>query len=386
MITKSLEDLLVSAAAGFWGSEPSGGDVDVLVVRNGDIKPGRGVNWAALPQRGFRSSEVAKSRLLAGDLLLTTSGDCGVVAMVEEAPAQITCASNFIRVLRVDPDVVHPKYLFHFMQTAAFRGALQPFIRGTTMKNLSTKQAFPSVHVPLPSVDEQRRIAAVLDQADSLHAKRRQALQCLEELVDATYFEMFGNPVTNDRGWPTDQLGSLATTTSGGTPSRARPENYGGTIPWVKSGELHAGVVFGTEESLTEEGLAGSAAKLMPVGTVLVAMYGATAGAVSVLGIEAATNQAICSVLPGPRLDRRYLVASLRAMNASLLLKRSGGAQPNLSQALLRSLLMPVPPIELQVAFADQVQRIEAVRGIMDLHVLGELFGALRAGAFSSFR
>jgi type I restriction enzyme S subunit len=149
---------------------------------------------------------------------------------------------------------------------------------------------------------------------------------------------MFGDPTENPNGWETAPLGDVANTTSGGTPTRDVAAYYGGQIPWVKSGELHSGVVTSTEECLTERGVAESSAKLMPPGTVLVAMYGATAGVVATLGVEAATNQAICCIQPSPRLNALYLVYVLRRLTPSLLAKRVGGAQPNLSHALFASL------------------------------------------------
>ena len=103
-------------------------------------------------------------------------------------------------------------------------------------------------------------------------------------------------------------------------------------------------MVTATEETLTERGLVESSAKLMRPGTVLVAMYGATVGAVAVLGIEAATNQAVCCITPSDTLRADYLVFLLRRLTSSLLVKRVGGAQPNLSQDLLRKLIVPVPP------------------------------------------
>jgi type I restriction enzyme S subunit len=377
-----LEALLVSSNSGYWGLNVGDADADVLIIRNGDVKPSVGVRWNGLPCRSLSRPEVEKSRVQAGDVLLMTSGDCGVTAYVDDTPATVTCASNFIRILRFDKTLVNPKFAFHYLQTKAFRASLQPYIRGTTLQNLSTRQAFPTVCIPLPSLDEQCRITAILDQADALRAKRRQALAHVKDLTQSVFLGMFGHPVTNDRHWPVSPLGSLATTTSGGTPNRGESGNYGGPIPWVKSGELHTDLVRETEESLTHQGLAGSSAKLMPKGTVLVAMYGATAGAVSMLGVEAATNQAICSISPGSQLEREYLIATLRAMKSSLLSKRSGGAQPNLSQGVLRSLMIPTPPLDAQGVFGEQVHRIDRLKERMSSTEMDALFTSIQSRAF----
>src|SRR6266498_1038405 len=98
--------------------------------------------------------------------------------------------------------------------------------------------------------------------------------------------------------WIWTTIGAIATTTSGGTPSRQHSEYYGGTIPWVKSGELKDGLITMAEETISDIGLNKSNAKLFPAGTTLVALYGATVGRTGILGIDAATNQAVCAIFP----------------------------------------------------------------------------------------
>ena len=96
--------------------------------------------------------------------------------------------------------------------------------------------------------------------------------------------------------WEVKKLGDVCFTTSGGTPSRKNSSYYGGTIPWVKSGELDKGLILDTEEKITEEAIRNSSAKVFPKGTLLIALYGATIGKLAFLGIDAATNQAICGI------------------------------------------------------------------------------------------
>src|SRR5690349_19088946 len=102
MRMKRLSDVLVESRAGFWGADPGVDDLDVRVVRNGDIQED-GVRWAALPLRSVAASEAARAILRKGDILITTSGDCGYCAHVQNDPAAPTIASNFVRILRVDP-------------------------------------------------------------------------------------------------------------------------------------------------------------------------------------------------------------------------------------------------------------------------------------------
>lgn len=147
------------------------------------------------------------------------------------------------------------------------------------------------------------------------------------------------------RNWTTVRLEDFATTGSGGTPSRDNPAFYeGGTIPWVKSGELSQETVMVTSEKITSDALDCSSAKVVRKGAVLVAMYGATVGQIAVLGIDAATNQAVCAIEPDPaRCRPRFLYYYLKQKVPELLQMRVGGAQPNISQKLIRDLKFDLP-------------------------------------------
>ena len=163
----------------------------------------------------------------------------------------------------------------------------------------------------------------------------------------------------------TIQIDDFCETGTGGTPSRAKLERYyeGGTIPWVKSGELRESVIVDTEEHLTEYALRESNAKIVPAGSLLLAMYGATVGRVGVLGVPATTNQAVCHIIPDPGMaDRQYLFWALRASLPDLLSQRVGGAQPNISQSIIRRLGIRLPPLPEQRRIADILDRAEALR------------------------
>jgi len=160
-------------------------------------------------------------------------------------------------------------------------------------------------------------------------------------------------------------LDSFCRTGSGGTPSRSRKSEYydNGTIPWVKSGELARPVVDSAAEFITESGLNGSSAKYLEPGAILIAMYGATVGQVSRLGIAAATNQAICHIYPDKDVcDSGYLFRVLQGAKDRLLARRVGGGQPNISQTIIRKLQIPLPPIGEQKRIARILDAADALR------------------------
>jgi type I restriction enzyme, S subunit len=157
--------------------------------------------------------------------------------------------------------------------------------------------------------------------------------------------------------WLWTDLASIASTTSGGTPRRDRPEYYGGTIPWLKSGELRDRGVNEAEECITEAGLQFSSAKVFPAGTLCIALYGATVGKLGILGLDAATNQAVCGISPYAGIDTQYLFRFLEFIRRRLIEQGKGGAQPNISQGIVRDLQIPVAPTREQSRIVSEIEK-----------------------------
>lgn len=167
-------------------------------------------------------------------------------------------------------------------------------------------------------------------------------------------------------GWRWAKLGDVCHTTSGGTPSRSVPSYYEGDIPWVKSGELNDASIDDTQEKITIKALEESSAKAFPSGTLLIALYGATVGKLGVLEVDAATNQAVCAIFTGDDVERDYLFFYLLGHREVLLQDSFGGAQPNISQKIVRSIELPLPPLDEQKRIAaileDKMATIDQAR------------------------
>lgn len=171
------------------------------------------------------------------------------------------------------------------------------------------------------------------------------------------------------KDWKIKTLGEVCVTTSGGTPSRGNKAYYNGSIPWVKSGELNKGVIYDTEEKITEEAIKNSSAKIFPKGTLLIALYGATIGKLAFLGVDAATNQAVCGIYQNENIDSKYLYNFLFHKKQDLVNQGIGGAQPNISQTILKKLEIPLPQLETQQAIVTKIEELfsELDKGIEDL-------------------
>jgi type I restriction enzyme M protein len=178
-----------------------------------------------------------------------------------------------------------------------------------------------------------------------------------------------GSATTNT--FPFVKIGEVCSTSSGGTPLSGNTAFYeGGTIPWLRSGEVAQGEVYRSELFITEEGLKNSSAKIFAPNTVLVAMYGATAGEVGILRFEASTNQAVCGITPDERLRPDFLYLILKCNKPALIRLAGGGAQPNISQKIIREFQIPLPPLEVQkeiVAEIEDYQKvINGARAVLD--------------------
>lgn len=162
-------------------------------------------------------------------------------------------------------------------------------------------------------------------------------------------------------GWTKTTLGDVANWGSGGTPSRSESSFYGGKIPWIKSGELNSRFVTTAEEYITEAALEGSSAKLFPAGSVAIAMYGATIGKTAILGIDAATNQACAVGAPIEGLiGKELLYRLLQNEKNAFIEKGKGGAQPNISQAVIKAHLIGLPPLAEQARIVQKLDELLA--------------------------
>ena len=180
-------------------------------------------------------------------------------------------------------------------------------------------------------------------------------------------------PYEVPKEWKWVRLNDFGTWKSGSTPSRTNNSYYGGNIHWVKSGEVKQGRIRETSETITEKALESCSLALNPVGSVLIAMYGANIGDIGVLEIEATTNQAVCACKPFSGIDNIYLLDLLDALKTNFVAQGAGAAQPNISKDKIINTPAPLPPLAEQkriVARIDQLMalcdKLEAERNARD--------------------
>ena len=297
----------------------------------------------------------------------------------------------------VDEKKINPVYLFLLSSTQPFVKYAQSCSRGTTNRQRIDIDAFLSLQIPLPSLEEQNKIVAAYNatiaQADNLSHQAGDINDQIETyLQDALGVEKSNKLVDkNSNGflrfvkykdidkWGCDfitkgvkslssnkyitkKIYQLCDISSGGTPSRSRKEYYGGDIPWIKTGELQNEVLTDTEEKLTLLGLNNSSAKLYPKGSLIVAMYGATIGKTAKLGVGATTNQA-CAVLfniDNNQIQTDYLWVYLQSQTDKLKSMAYGGAQPNINAGIVANYEIPIPPLAIQNEIVEHISVLRA--------------------------
>lgn len=163
--------------------------------------------------------------------------------------------------------------------------------------------------------------------------------------------------------YPLVKIAEFCKTGSGGTPSRTNLEFYDGDIPWIKSGELRETLITTASEFITELAVKNSSAKIVPKGAILLAMYGATVGRMAILEIDAATNQAVCNIVPDEKTAfPKYVYYALLNKVPYFLKNAIGGAQPNISQGMIKDTEITLPPLPEQKRIAAILDKADAIR------------------------
>jgi len=301
-----------------------------------------------------------------GDVIFAKITPCmenGKCAIAKNLVNKLGFGSTEFHVIRPLNSVLS-EWIWFYLRQQHIREEATKYFTGSVGQQRVPKEFLENLLLPLPSLPEQKRVVARIEalfsKIDEIKRLRKEANDLAKTLLQSALHEVFSK--ADEKGWRWVRLGEVMETTSGGTPQRSIKEYWeNGTIPWVKSGELENNIISKTEEKITLLGLENSNAKLFQKGTLIVAMYGATVGKTAILGIDAATNQAVCGIFPKIDLINRDYIRYFFIYKRPELVKNSfGGAQPNISQTVIRDLLIPLPPLPEQkriIAYLDTIQQ-----------------------------
>jgi type I restriction enzyme S subunit len=264
-------------------------------------------------------------------------------------------------------DSVDSDFLLWWFQ--AHRSALLSLTAESThgTKRLPSEALFAQ-KIALPPFSEQKAIAEVLNKADTL-------VECFERLIAKKRLLKRGvmqELLTGkkrlpgfSRDWETKRLGDIATFFSGGTPSTSVADYYAGDIPWITSGDLNQSYIRNVQGRISKSGLENSTAKMVEANTLLIALYGATAGVTAISEIRAAINQAVLAIVP--RCDyTRFLYFKLTYLKDWLITTYTQGGQPNLSGEIVKSVELSMPGLDEQVAIAALLSAMDAEVALLE--------------------
>ncbi|MEQ4415262.1 restriction endonuclease subunit S [Campylobacter coli] len=276
------------------------------------------------------------------------------------------------------------EYIYYYCISSKFQSILFSKAPQTTLA-IFNKTEFSKLEIIYPKdIKEQERIVGILDESfakiDENIKILEQDLLNLDELMQSALQKAF-NPLKDNakenyklpQGWEWKSLGEIANTSSGGTPSRNKKEYWeNGNIKWLKSGELNDGYIDFIEENITEEAIKNSSAKIFQKGTLLIAMYGATAGKLGILNLDSTTNQAICAFLhkdKNIKFLEKFLFYFLFFLRDKIIKDSFGGAQPNINQTYIKNLQIPLPPIKEQEQIAKHLDFVfEKTKALKELY------------------
>ena len=340
----------------------------------------------------FLESELAKCTAKRGDLLVCEGGDIGRAAIWDYD--QIICFQNHLHRLRGFVPICTKYFLFSLM-FCKIKGLIKG--KGIGLMTLSANDLH-NIPIPLPPLAEQQRIVTEVDRWFALIDQIEQSQSDLQVIIKNTKNKILDlaihgrlvpqdpndepasellkriNPkaeITCDnghseklpQGWIWTTLGNIGVWQAGGTPSRSNKSYFGGNIPWLKTGDLNDGFIYEIPESITEEAVANSSAKINPIGSILIAMYGATIGKLGILTFPASTNQACCACVKYFAITQPYLFYFLLSHRKDFIAKGGGGAQPNISKEIIVNTAIPLPPLFEQQRI---VQKIEELFSTLD--------------------
>ena len=317
-----------------------------------------------------KHSILLKGHVKTGDVLITTRGNIGQVAIVPDRYENSNINAQIV-LLRTNQETLYNRYLLWALQSHKANDQYLALQTGTALKQLPVGK-LEKLSIEVTDINKQHEIADILDKTYEVIKSRRKELQLLDDLIKARFVEMFGEPRINPNKYPTKMLKDTCTVITGNTPSRKVDEYYGDAIEWIKTDNIVSGLLYPTvaSESLSDSGKA--VGRTVDAGAILMACIAgsvASIGRVCITDREVAFNQQINAIVP-KEYDVRFLHALLQISKDYLVEDINMALKGIMSKSKLEEKEFIVPSMEEQVGFAEFVEQVNkskvAVQNALD--------------------
>ena len=333
-------------------------DNGIPIIRIGDISDNK-INISETTVYINENIEKYKNFIISkGDILIAlsgaTTGKFGIYNYDEPSLLNQRVAKLFPK-----KDVLN-KYLYHYMnklQDTIYNKAL-----GCAQPNISPKE-IGELEIYLPNINEQKAIVEVLDKAQELIDKRKKQIEALDELVKSKFIEMFGDPVTNPKGWEKKKLNELGELSRGKSKHRPRnaPELLGGPYPLVQTGDIANAGIYLKEYTQTYSELGLKQSKMWDKGTLCITIA-ANIAKTSILTFDACFPDSVVAFIPNDKTNNMFIQFWMFFLQKILEDSAPESAQKNINLKILSEQNVIVPPIELQNQFADFVKQVDKLK------------------------
>lgn len=295
-----------------------------------------------------------------GDILISVRAPIGALNFAKEE----CCIGRGLAALTPDKSKVSSEFIFWLLKGKNYE--LNRKGTGSTFKAISRK-ILEEIMVPNIEFDKQHEYAEILKKIYRIMQMRKQELQKIDDLIQARFIEMFGDPVHNDKGWNTASVESVCKEIfGGGTPSKAHPEYYeNGDIPWVSSKDMKTDVLFDSQIRINQMGLDNSTARIVPVNSVIMVIRSGILKhtlPVAINAVPLTINQDLKAFVPGDRIITRFMAMQFKIHEKDILSGVRAVTADNIEFNSLKQRLLIIPPLDLQnefVEFAKQINKLK---------------------------
>mgnify|MGYP000706935912 CR=1 FL=1 len=299
-----------------------------------------------------------RSKVDKNDILFAMIGTIGNPVIVE---TDKEFSVKNVALFKFAKSYINPVFFKYLLGTPIIQRQLTNETRGGTQKFVSLT-VLRNMQIPYPPLEEQKRIAAILDKADRVRRKRQEAIRLTEELGRSIFLDMFGDPVTNSKGLETKPLGDIVTFLGGGTPARNNDKYFQGEICWASSKDMGNEILVDTQEHITQEAIDNSSTKLVPSGTLLVVVKSKILMKrlpVSRTAVDTCFNQDIKEIIPKDLCLTRYLQVHLKLGQETLLRQARGVNTEGLTLEHLMKYPLLMPKQENIIKFTVTSKELE---------------------------